>query len=250
MALGSAHMLGYKLAQNFNMPYLAVNFSDFWHRWHISLSSWLRDYLFIPLGGSRGGPWKTCRNLLLTMTLGGLWHGVSWMFVLWGFLHGVFLILHRGFRAFCRARPWLDHLLQTGPGTALHLGVTFLGVCLGWVFFYTASIEAEKTLTWVAQVAAGETVAASSYSALHASGVILQRLFIPHPGQGIDPHNRGLWYTVLVVVLAHALAAGNRWKKLAVRLPAPVMGFGYAVLLTFALLLAPDTGRAFLYFRF
>ena len=250
MALGSAHMLGYKLAQNFNMPYLAVNFSDFWHRWHISLSSWLRDYLFIPLGGSRGGPWKTCRNLLLTMTLGGLWHGVSWMFVLWGFLHGVFLILHRGFRAFCRARPWLDHLLQTGPGTALRLGVTFLGVCLGWVFFYTASIEAEKTLTWVAQVAAGETVAASSYSALHASGVILQRLFIPHPGQGIDPHNRGLWYTVLVVVLAHALAAGNRWKKLAVRLPAPVMGFGYAVLLTFALLLAPDTGRAFLYFRF
>src|SRR5205085_5535272 len=72
MALGAAHMLGYKLAKNFNMPYLATNVAEFWHRWHISLSSWLRDYLFIPLGGSRGNSWQTCRNLIITMTLGGL----------------------------------------------------------------------------------------------------------------------------------------------------------------------------------
>ena len=77
MALGTAHMLGYKLALNFDMPYLSANVSEFWRRWHISLSSWLRDYLFIPLGGSRGGPWRTGRNLLITMTLGGLWHGAS-----------------------------------------------------------------------------------------------------------------------------------------------------------------------------
>ena len=77
MALGSAHMLGYKLSINFNMPYLAANVSEFWHRWHISLSTWLRDYLFIPLGGSRGGEWRTVRNLMITMTLGGLWHGAS-----------------------------------------------------------------------------------------------------------------------------------------------------------------------------
>src|SRR6266446_849208 len=107
MALGCAHMLGYKLALNFNMPYLAVNVSDFWRRWHISLSSWLRDYLFIPLGGSRGSNWIVCRNLMLTMALGGLWHGTRWTFVVWGTLHGVYLIVHRFFRAYCEARPTL-----------------------------------------------------------------------------------------------------------------------------------------------
>ena len=81
MALGSAHLLGYKLAQNFNMPYLAANIAEFWRRWHISLSTWLRDYLFIPLGGSRGGSGDV-RNLMITMTLGGLWHGASWTFIL------------------------------------------------------------------------------------------------------------------------------------------------------------------------
>jgi alginate O-acetyltransferase complex protein AlgI len=95
MAIGSAHMLGYKLAQNFNMPYLARNISEFWRRWHISLSTWLRDYLFIPLGGSRAGGWLTSRNLLITMTLGGLWHGASWTFVIWGAVHGLLLVGHR-----------------------------------------------------------------------------------------------------------------------------------------------------------
>ncbi len=100
MALGCAHMLGYKLTINFRMPYLAVNVSEFWRRWHISLSTWLRDYLFIPLGGSRGSGWMTARNLMITMTLGGLWHGANWTFVLWGVIHGVLLVSHRRFQAF------------------------------------------------------------------------------------------------------------------------------------------------------
>src|SRR5262249_35572853 len=104
MALGAAHLLGYKLALNFNMPYVAVNVSDFWRRWHISLSSWLRDYLFIPLGGSRGSNAKTSRNLLVTMVLGGLWHGASWTFIAWGLLHGMLLVGHRLFRDFCKPR--------------------------------------------------------------------------------------------------------------------------------------------------
>src|SRR5262249_40180763 len=135
MALGSAHLLGYKLAQNFNMPYLAANISEFWRRWHISLSSWLRDYLFIPMGGSRGTTLRTNRNLLATMALGGLWHGASWTFVVWGILHGILLILHRGFASFCKPRPRLDWLLRSPPGTAVRIGVTFACVCLGWVFF-------------------------------------------------------------------------------------------------------------------
>ncbi len=135
MAIGTAHMLGYKLARNFHMPYLSVNVADFWRRWHISLSSWLRDYLFIPLGGSRGSGWQTTRNLLITMTLGGLWHGASWTFVFWGVLHGLFLIVHRVFRGFSERRPWLDWALGTLPGTLLRMLLTFLCVAVGWVFF-------------------------------------------------------------------------------------------------------------------
>jgi len=95
IAIGLTRMFGIELPLNFNRPYFARNPSDFWARWHISLSTWLRDYLYIPLGGNRGGEFKTLRNLALTMLLGGLWHGASWNFVLWGALHGALLIVHR-----------------------------------------------------------------------------------------------------------------------------------------------------------
>jgi alginate O-acetyltransferase complex protein AlgI len=252
MALGSAHLLGYKLAQNFNMPYMATNVSDFWHRWHISLSTWLRDYLFIPLGGSRGTSWQTCRNLLLTMTLGGLWHGISWMFVVWGLLHGLFLIVHRFFRAFCQARPRLDALLQTAPGTALRMAVTFGCVCFAWVFFYTGSLEAEATLKQVDQdLAAGTRLHHRPYDSWQATCTVLHRLVVPHPvGMGSPLHNRSLWVTVGVVILCHVLTYYNVWRKATLRLPAPVLGFSYAMLLTVALVLAPDSGKAFIYFQF
>ncbi|MEC9376070.1 MAG: MBOAT family O-acyltransferase [Pseudomonadota bacterium] len=97
IAIGIAKILGFKFPQNFNHPYIARNPSDYWKRWHISLSSWLRDYLYISLGGNRGGDFQTYRNLMLTMLLGGLWHGASWNFLLWGFLHGAILIIHRWF---------------------------------------------------------------------------------------------------------------------------------------------------------
>jgi alginate O-acetyltransferase complex protein AlgI len=224
MALGCAHMLGYKLAQNFNLPYLAANVSDFWRRWHISLSSWLRDYLFIPLGGSRGSAWQTCRNLMITMTLGGLWHGANWTFVVWGVLHGLYLVIHRSFRTFCERRPRLSRLLQTAPGTGLCVTLTFLSVCLAWVFFRAQTFE--------------------------AAAAFLVRLFVLQPGMSSPLHNRSLWYTVAVVALCHLLAHRGLWKRLAVRLPAPVMGLGYAVVLTLSLLLAPVMNKAFIYFQF
>jgi alginate O-acetyltransferase complex protein AlgI len=224
MALGSAHLLGYKLVQNFNMPYVSANVSEFWHRWHMSLSTWLRDYLFIPLGGSRGTARQTNRNLMITMTLGGLWHGANWTFVVWGILHGAMLILHRSFRAFCKPRPRLDGLLQTVPGTALRVALTFVCVCLAWIFFRATTFGIAATF--------------------------LRRMWIPHAGLGPPLHNRSLWVTVLVMVLCHALAHRGLWKRLAGWLPAPVMGFGYAVVLTVALVLAPDSGKAFIYFQF
>jgi alginate O-acetyltransferase complex protein AlgI len=224
MALGIAHMLGYKLALNFNMPYLSTNVSEFWRRWHISLSSWLRDYLFLPLGGSRGGAWKTCRNLMIVMALGGLWHGASWTFVAWGVLHGLLLVGHRGVRAFCQARPRLDELLRTAAGTAFCCGLTLLCVCVGWVFFRATTF--------------GD------------AGEVLRRMVLPSDGLGSPLPRVGLWATVLVVAVCHALGASGLWKKWELRLPAPVLGCGYSVVLTLALVLAPPTGKAFIYFQF
>ena len=112
MAIGSARMLGYDLPENFNMPYLATSVTEFWRRWHITLSQWLRDYLYVPLGGNRKGPARTYANLMLTMLLGGLWHGASWNFVLWGCLHGVALALHRALRTSIRGWQMPDALAR------------------------------------------------------------------------------------------------------------------------------------------
>jgi alginate O-acetyltransferase complex protein AlgI len=251
MALGCAHMLGYKLAQNFNMPYLARNISDFWRRWHISLSSWLRDYLFIPLGGSRGTNWQTCRNLMITMTLGGLWHGASWTFVIWGVLHGLYLIIHRSFRAFCEMRPRLDAVVQSLPGRSLSTGLTLFSVFIGWIFFCSAGLQQTKELEAAeTAIKKGTPVHAVSYSALDTSVNMIGKLVIPTGGKGSPLHNRSLWYTVAAVVICHFLAQRGLWKRMAVRLPAPVMGFGYAVVLTLALLMAPAQGQTFIYFQF
>ncbi|MBI2391421.1 MAG: MBOAT family protein [Deltaproteobacteria bacterium] len=136
IALGSALLLGIVLPKNFDSPYKSRSLQEFWHRWHISLSSWLRDYLYIPLGGSHGGPWKTYRNLMITMLLGGLWHGASWNFVVWGALHGAALSVTRMWQR-RRERPSRDgERPATRPTVEILQGVlTFHYVCLAWIFF-------------------------------------------------------------------------------------------------------------------
>jgi alginate O-acetyltransferase complex protein AlgI len=135
MAIGMAKLLGFHFPVNFRRPYLASSITDFWRRWHISLSSWLRDYLYIPLGGSREGQWKTYRNLLLTMLLGGLWHGASWNFVIWGGFHGCLLAIERVVRG---DRPVKDSWGWSYPLQAI---VTFVLVSVGWVFFRAANLQ-------------------------------------------------------------------------------------------------------------
>jgi len=129
IAIGVAALLGYRFQRNFNQPYRAETLADFWRRWHMSLSSWLRDYLYIPLGGNRGGELKTYRNLLLTMVLGGIWHGAAWKFVIWGALHGGFLALERatGFARDAESKP----LWRRALGVLL----IFHFVCFCWIFF-------------------------------------------------------------------------------------------------------------------
>lgn len=124
MAIGMGLMLGFRFAENFNYPYIATSITDFWRRWHISLSTWFRDYLYIPLGGNRKGPVRTYVNLMLVFLLCGLWHGASWTFVLWGAYHGMFLIMERtGLTRFARKRGILNHLYA------------MLVVLVGWVLF-------------------------------------------------------------------------------------------------------------------
>jgi D-alanyl-lipoteichoic acid acyltransferase DltB (MBOAT superfamily) len=135
-AIGAALCLGFALPDNFRSPYAAIGFSDFWTRWHISLSTWLRDYLYIPLGGNRIGPVRTYVNLIVTMLIGGLWHGASWTFVAWGGLHGLYLVAERVLR---RRLPgtWRD-----APGARLAaMAITFALVCIAWVFFRATSFR-------------------------------------------------------------------------------------------------------------
>jgi D-alanyl-lipoteichoic acid acyltransferase DltB (MBOAT superfamily) len=135
VAIGSAKLFGYELPKNFDAPYASRDLQEFWRRWHISLSSWLRDYLYVTLGGNRGSAWATYRNLLLTMVLGGLWHGASWNFVIWGTLHGGALAVNRAWTRF-RVRE------KAGPPTSswtlghvLAVLATFHFVCFAWIFF-------------------------------------------------------------------------------------------------------------------
>ena len=128
-AIGAALCLGFAMPDNFRFPYAAVGFSDFWRRWHITLSSWLRDYLYIPLGGNRHGARRTYAALMTTMLLGGLWHGANWTFVVWGGLHGIYLSVERVLRA---------RFATIGPGRwpSSRLGIlTYTLVNVTWVFF-------------------------------------------------------------------------------------------------------------------
>jgi alginate O-acetyltransferase complex protein AlgI len=149
IARGSAQLLGFHFMVNFRQPYLAVSLQDFWRRWHISLSTWLREYLYIPLGGNRGGEVQTQRNLILTMLIGGFWHGANWTFVIWGMLHGAGLAIERfAQRAFRKATPaGTDaRVAESGMiGIWLRRVAWFHLVCLAWIFFRAESVGAAVT---------------------------------------------------------------------------------------------------------
>jgi alginate O-acetyltransferase complex protein AlgI len=133
LAIGCAKFFGFELPRNFNFPYLAGSIAEFWKRWHISLSTWMRDYLYIPLGGSRRGQARTYVNLIITLTLCGLWHGASWNYILWGFYNGVLLAVHRLYDRLLTGRPWADRLRQGLAYRVLAVPVTFLLVAVGLV---------------------------------------------------------------------------------------------------------------------
>jgi alginate O-acetyltransferase complex protein AlgI len=130
-AIGAALTLGFHLKDNFRFPYAAIGFSDFWRRWHISLSTFLRDYLYIPLGGNQVRPLRAALNLVIVMFLGGLWHGAAWTFVVWGLLHGSYLVIERVFRGLFEHKDWASTL----PVRVIAGFATYAAVCVAWVFF-------------------------------------------------------------------------------------------------------------------
>ena len=138
IAIGLALLMGYRFKDNFRAPFKAQNPQDFWRRWHISLSNWLRDYLYIPLGGSRRGKWRTYLNNMLTMALGGLWHGAGWMYLLWGIYHGLLLAGHKAMRGVWRLP---EALRGTMPARVANTAVTFVLVVIGFAIFRAPSIE-------------------------------------------------------------------------------------------------------------
>ncbi len=218
MAIGLAGLLGYRFPPNFNQPYRAQSLQEFWRRWHISLSSWLRDYLYKPLGGSRIGRWLTVRNLMITMLLGGIWHGAAWKFVAWGGLHGAALVAER--------------LLQPRPGqwAAGRVGrivatlAVFHFVCLTWLFFRAADYDTVMIyLAAAARMTPGLTQATPFTVGLIALGLALN--FAPSDW----PRRVALW-----------LAACPGWAL------AAASGAGVAMINA----LGPDGVAPFIYFQF
>lgn len=135
MAIGLALIMGFRLGINFNSPYKSKNLTDFWRRWHISLSTWLRDYVYIPLGGNRKGVFRTYLNNFLTMLIGGLWHGAAWKFVFWGGMHGIGLALHK------MCKPWLSRLPDNFFISFFSWAITFIYVSFLWIFFRAADFS-------------------------------------------------------------------------------------------------------------
>jgi D-alanyl-lipoteichoic acid acyltransferase DltB (MBOAT superfamily) len=228
IARGTARCLGFDLMLNFNLPYFAANPSAFWRRWHISLSTWLRDYLYIPLGGNQKGGRRTYFNLMATMTLGGLWHGAGWTFVLWGVYHGFLLCLHRALQ------PFLQRYLSprgrvAGPvWKLLRVVVLFHLVCYGWLLFRAESMGQVRVFTMRLLATSGDGL-----SALLASDQTL--LFA------------GLALLLLVYQAAQARAGD---LDLIFRLPTPVRATVYAGMALAFMWLGVYGGPAFIYFQF
>jgi len=237
IARGSAMLFGYKVPINFNLPYIADNVSDFWRRWHISLSTWLRDYLFIPLGGSRGSQWQTCRNLFITMTLGGLWHGAAMHFLAWGAYQGIALILHREYSQLLEKLGIAKNLLASKVYHVVSVIVTFHIVCVGWVLFRAENFN----LVW--QILS--KLAHAPYEILHFSAQQLAVLQIRDPSI----------FPALVVILPTLMAShvivnllnGRRFYQSP---PWAVQVGCMVIMMCLLTIFSPDSSPRFIYFQF
>ena len=226
IARGVSRMMGIELRVNFRQPYLSTTITDFWRRWHISLSDWLRDYLYISLGGNRGGKGKTYRNLMLTMLLGGLWHGASWNFVIWGGLHGLYLAVHKMLMGDRPATP-ATAAPVTAAGWAYRLlswALTFHLVCFAWIFFRAPTLKDAWT---------------------YVRGFVTQGG--PVPATWILA---ALVYLPLVVLVDLPSWRRRDEQPVPGRWPPLLRGATYGLMLTACLWIGAPNGAPFIYFQF
>lgn len=218
-AIGIALMLGIILPDNFRYPYAAIGFSDFWHRWHITLSTWLRDYLYIPLGGNRHGITRMYAALMITMLLGGLWHGAAWTFVIWGALHGIYLVVER------MLKGKVHFKINAFTGILLAL-LTYILVNFTWVFF-----RAREFLT--------------------AKNMIASMLFANHDGEKILQSFDIVKVFTLITILfiCHWLMRNTSMKAVSEKISPWILGIVWAVMF-FLIVISQGGGEQFIYFQF
>jgi alginate O-acetyltransferase complex protein AlgI len=224
MAIGSARMMGFRFMENFQMPYSAVTITEFWRRWHISLSTWLRDYLYIPLGGNRKGPGRMYVNIMLTMLLGGLWHGASWNFVFWGGLHGISLAIHKAWTAWDPFSSLNENAAFRFLWSLFSRFLTLGVVVIGWIFFRAESWEAAiqyivRLLTW-------------SHEGTH----LISPYILP---------------AAAAVFLVHlSIQKDRNWAHEIPFRPVPARIFAYSCLALFLVCLGATDSAPFIYFQF
>ena len=220
-AIGVALCFGFSLVDNFRSPYAAIGFRDFWRRWHISLSSWLRDYLYIPLGGNRKGRWRTGFALAITMLLGGLWHGAAFHFLVWGALHGLFLVIERGRRSRFGRAAWTKALpVRAGLGV-----VTFTLTCIAWVFFRASDLP--RAMMHVAAM-----LGAIPVEPILRTTTILKVVL-----------------TMLALIGTHIALRERRLEDVVTKVPRVLLGVVWAAMLGL-IVLTQGGGGDFIYFQF
>lgn len=228
MAMGIACLFGIKLNLNFATPYLSPNPTEFWRRWHITLSNWIRDYLYIPLGGSRRGEWRKYLNLFAAMSISGLWHGAAWTFVVWGMYHGVLLILHN----ICKKIKLAERLFKNAGSSllkAFSILFTFHLVTVGWVFFRAADLK--TALHMVSSMFNPFNLVIDG--SLLKYGVVIILLFSLHIGEFYLRKNYDLLSTW--------------WRQ---HFPAPLRAMAYALVLLLVITFSTYQPNSFIYFKF
>ncbi|HXO77830.1 MAG TPA: MBOAT family O-acyltransferase, partial [Puia sp.] len=231
-AIGVALSLGFILPQNFRFPYAASGFSDFWRRWHITLSLWLRDYLYIPLGGNRKGSFRTYINLMVTMLLGGLWHGANWTFVVWGGLHGTYLCVEKFFMDRKKIivvegrAPVMAKTASQGMRSLPYALFTFFLVNITWVFFRASTFGKAGTIL------------GSMFGFVHGGAPILATLAMVKIG-----------VILFLLVVIHWLMRDTKVLDIMYRLPWWVAGMTWAFMVIL-LVLSQSSSSSFIYFQF
>lgn len=256
VAIGSAQVMGFKLMTNFNRPYYSKSISEFWKRWHISLSTWFRDYLYIPLGGNRVAKWRWQLNLFIVFLVSGLWHGANWTYVIWGALHGFYLVFSIWTQ---KIRDFMVNIFKLKKVPAVHkfiqVAITFSLVCFAWIFFRATSISSAMYIVTHLHVNLANDLAAFAHSIYLSfqSGKMLVD-FTPITGQLLWLQTEMTFKIAVISIIAmetiHFIQRRGSIRNRISQLPAVVRWSGYFLLMFSIWMFGYFSNQNFIYFQF